>query len=87
MTAPGGARPSAARNNAVQTNNAEHLARFTAVTRRLARLLEHMRALALTLPEQTWNASEMRRRDWIAAERAFNRREPLSKECDMGQGR
>jgi hypothetical protein len=62
---------------------------FIAVTRRLAWNFhpERMRALPLTLPEQTWNASEMRRRDWIAAERAFNRREPLSKECDMGRGR
>lgn len=46
-----------------------------------------MRALALTLPEQTWNASEMTRADWIAAERAFDRREPLPKEYEMGQGR
>lgn len=29
----------------------------------------------------------MTRRDWIAAERAFNRREPLPKEYEMGQGR
>jgi hypothetical protein len=46
-----------------------------------------MRALVLTLPEQTWNASEMTRADWIVAERAFNRREPLAKDYDMGQGR
>ena len=46
-----------------------------------------MRALALTLPEQTWNASEMTRADWMAAERAFHRREELPKEYDMGQGR
>lgn len=46
-----------------------------------------MRALALTLPEQTWNASKMTRADWMAAERAFNRREKLPKEYEMGQGR
>jgi hypothetical protein len=46
-----------------------------------------MRALALTLPEQTWNASEMTSADWMAAERAFNRRAPLPKEFEMGQGR
>ena len=46
-----------------------------------------MRALALTLSEQTWNASEMTRADWMAAERAFNRCETLPKEFEMGQGR
>lgn len=46
-----------------------------------------MRALALTLPEQTWNASEMTRADWMAAELAFNRRQKLPKEYEMGQGR
>lgn len=46
-----------------------------------------MHALALTLPEQTWNASEMTRADWMAAERTFNRREELPKEYEMGQGR
>jgi len=46
-----------------------------------------MHALALTLPEQTWNASEMTRADWMAAERAFNQREELQKEYEMGQGR
>lgn len=70
-------------------NDVDTSCAFTAVTRRLAWNFhpERMRALALTLPEQTWNASEMTRRDWIAAERAFNRREPLSKDYEMGQGR
>ena len=49
--------------------------------------LKLMRALALTLSEQTWNASEMTRAHWMAAERAFNRREELPKEYEMGQGR
>ncbi len=49
--------------------------------------LKPMHALALTLPEQTWNASAMTRADWMAAERAFDRREELPKEYEMGQGR
>lgn len=46
-----------------------------------------MHALALTLPEQTWNASAITRADWMAAERAFKRREELPKVHEMGQGR
>jgi hypothetical protein len=49
--------------------------------------LKPTHALALTLSEQTWNASAMTRANWMVAERAFNRREELPKEYEMGQGR
>lgn len=92
MTAPGETsrqplEPKPSSKERLQTPRAVYAGRPTGWLEIASAIPNRMRASPLTLPEQTWNASEMTRADWMAAERAFNRREKLPKEYEMGQGR